>query len=217
MIARIGAVAALVGAVVLPRATFKAPLGLRTQPTPLRQAVWNATRFYDLDPELVAAAIELESAGKWQPGWYTKVRFGLFQWDNKTAPLVGAKPTQTGVEQVWLVCRWIRDRWEQTNPPITPQTARPVDYWLAALAPAALGRASDFAIYMSPTAAYESNKGADVDGDGTITVGDTQAFFARLRAADRWAVTSVDAWPVTRGFLLAAASWAAAAATTTRW
>ena len=131
-----------------------------------------------LDPSLWLAVMSFETGGTFDPAIRNPLSgaVGLIQFTKKYAPIIVGKTTDelaamNALDQLDYVDKWYRHN--DINERIEHQR----DYYLAVFAPSGIGKPATHALYVSPSKAYQQNAAMDLDGDGSITVGDVAAKF----------------------------------------
>lgn len=184
--------------------------GLRNRSDRWRVLFVRYMRSIGADPDAVAAVISAETGGTFHP----KMRnpdgaVGLIQWTTIGAESQGYEREQIARMSAEQQLRLVRDWYERAKP---ARLHRPIDYYLAVFAPAAIGKPDSAEVYSvanSPDA-FEANAPLDIDGNGVITVAEVRFFFEPVMAAaqNKPRVIVVDErWP----YLLAGLGAAAAA------
>lgn len=147
-----------------------------------------------LDASYIGAVMSLESGFHPDAVNSDGGASGLIQFMPDTAKLLGttvqAIRNMSAVEQL----DYVRAFYAKTGKAIRRDV--PGDYYMATFLPAFVGKPADFVLSKAGEPIYESNKGLDGDGNGTLTVGDvTKKIDDRVAGARAKPLAVFDATP----------------------
>lgn len=124
----------------------------------------------ETDPNFLMAIMSFESGGSFSPKIKNPLSgaTGLIQFMPKTALALGtsisALEKMTAVAQLDVVAQYFK--------PFKGRLKTLEDAYMAVLFPKAIGKGSGFVLFKKGTLQYKQNNGLDVNGDGSITVGE---------------------------------------------
>ncbi len=139
----------------------------------------------ETDPNFLLAIMSFETGGSFSPKVKNPVSgaTGLIQFMPKTAQNLGtsisALEKMTAVAQLDVVAQYFK--------PFKGRLKTLEDAYMAVLYPKGIGKGSGFVLFKKGTIQYKQNQGLDLNGDGSVTVGE-----AAKRVRDRLGTGSAD-------------------------
>lgn len=143
---------------------------------------------FNIAPDDIYRAIEFETAGSWSPSIRNPngSATGLIQFLESTARGLGTSTAElasmTRGQQMEYVRRYLE--------PYKGRIKNFGDLYMAIHWPAGIGKDETYVMYRSGTAAYDSNRNLDTNGDGTVTRGETIASVISRTGGGRGVMTT---------------------------
>jgi Transglycosylase SLT domain len=157
--------------------------GIENVSDPFKEKVEKIAADLETDPNFLMAIMSFESGHTFSPKKKNPVSgaTGLIQFMPKTASGLGTSiqklEKMSAEEQLDVVAQYFQ--------PFRGKLMTLEDAYMAVLFPKAIGKGTGFVLFKKPGIQFKQNRGLDINGDGSITVGEATQKCARVSGRGR--------------------------------